>query len=111
MKTSNLTATIGKTTITLNLSNTQNINDWNSMAPFTSAVLNFIEMHALPSYSYPEVYEFMVTQRDCPIEENFHGNLVFQNGFVSDTEERALCKIIKQLSKDEETFFQVKNKS
>ncbi len=110
MDSSTSTVTIGKTIYTLDLTNSQGIETWDQMAPYTTAVSNFIECFSLPSFAFPEVYEFMVAQRDCKLEDNSSGNMVFDtSNAVSDNEEQALIRVIRALTKENKTFFQKKN--
>lgn len=90
--------TINKTTYTFDLTSTENILNRNDMTPYVSAVSNFIEANCLPSFCYPEVYEFMVTQRNVRQQENQFGHLVFEiDSSVSIAEQHALCKVIMQM--------------
>ncbi len=97
----------------IELNNTQNIGEWADMTPFTTPVSNFIEAFNLPSYSYPEVYEYFVAQMDLQTTEDEDENLIFDwgNNFEKCSLEDIYTLIdnIKDLDDNKMLFFQVKN--
>ena len=105
------TVQIGRITYTFNLANTSKIEDWDAIRPYASAVENFIEGYNLPSFAFPEVYEFFVIQRGCLISNNISGYSVFETEYtVSTKEEEGLIKAIQELDKENRLYFQKKNK-
>lgn len=100
-------------TTRLEFKNTQNIDEWGKMCPFTTPVSNFIEAFNLPSYSYPEVYEYFVVQMGLEAIEDEEKNLVFDwgNNFRNCSLENIYTLIdnIKELDDSKMLYFQVKN--
>lgn len=100
--------TSNKTSYTFDLEITQNITDIDSMGMYTVAVINFIEGNMLPGFSYPEVYEFFVVQRNCPLEDN---HIFFDmNSVVSENERVAFCRFIQEMAKKKILHNQLKLK-
>lgn len=100
--------TSNKTSYTFDLEITQNITDIDSMGMYTVAVINFIEGNMLPGFSYPEVYEFFVVQRNCPLEDN---HIFFDmNSVVSENERVAFCRFIQEMTKKKILHNQLKLK-
>ena len=97
----------------MQLPNSQSILSMSDMAPFSTAVMEFTEGYNLPSFSYPEVYEFLVNQKNLKTEE-FRGSLVFDYGddfeFCSTEELDELVKTIRFLDGNKELFWQRRNK-
>ena len=95
------------------LKNTQNIQNMSDMAPYTTAVMNYVEGNNLPSYSYPEVYEYMVAQKDLGVEESLDGYLSFNLGEnfenLSVDEYHGLADHIRDMEAHGILYFQRKN--
>jgi len=98
--------------LNLDLTNTQNITELDHMVPYTTAVTNYIESNNLPSFSYPEVYEFMVVQLELTVEK-WRETLVFNLGdnfrYCSVEQYHELAVRIRELDNAKELFFQVRN--
>jgi len=110
MDNSHITIEYNKTTYIFDLTNTQNINNISEIAPYISAVSNFIEANSLPSFVYPEVYEFFAVQRNLKAVDNGFDNFVFEySNIVSLNEEQALILAIRQMVKEKTSYFQMKN--
>lgn len=105
------TVQIGQITYTFNLANTMKVENWDAIRPYATAIDNFIKGYNLPSFAFPEVYEFFVTQRKCLIIENDYNNEIFETDYIiSGAEENGLIKAIQALDKENRLYFQKKNK-
>jgi hypothetical protein len=94
----------------MELKNTRQLARLSDMAPYTTAVMRYIDTHNLPSYAYPEVYDFFVTQLNLPILEDdlvFDYGDNFENCSLSDYNE--LYQKLNELHDEKQLFWQRKN--
>jgi len=95
----------------MNLKNTKNIFKPRDMGKYEKAVITFINVFNLPSYSYPEVYERLITQLDLKLDEEDPS--MFDLGDDSSWTIREIHKLdkeIKKLEKEDKLFFQIRIK-
>lgn len=96
----------------LNFTNSQNITKWEDIpGKWRTPISNLIEEFNLPSYCYPELYEYFTSEVNGlvngKVEYDVNDPYVFLNDIPGFNE---TITQIKYPDKMEELFFQVKNK-
>ena len=98
------------TTYTFDLGNKAGITSKGDMDEKTFQAIDvFIEFHMLPSFVYPEIYNFMVFQRKVEVLEDEYGCFFDFNTNVSENEVESFVECLRKLDREKRTFFQLKN--
>lgn len=89
-----------------NLRNTKEINTWADMGEWARPIDNFIEDENLPSFCYPELFQYFTVHKGAEIVTDDEGTYVELKDYV---EYRKITAQIRQMNTDGTLFFQRKN--
>lgn len=83
---------------------------WEDLGGHGEAISNFIEAYSIPSFSYPELYDFFVLQKKLKVTQGEGGYSVFDYGdnfeHCSIREINTLVGEVRKLDKESKLFFQ-----